>query len=96
MKSKMTEIEAQMLLFQDTLNHNEELKQENDQYLFRINEYESRIKNFKMIISERDNEIMKILKEQEKDKLQLKTLIEKNNQLEYSVSLAEFFHKDFI
>ena len=26
MKSKMTEIEAQMLLFQDTLNHNEELK----------------------------------------------------------------------
>ena len=39
---------------------------------------------------------MKILKEQEKDKSQLKTLIEKNNQLEYSVSLAEFFHKDFI
>ena len=36
MKSKMTEIEAQMELFQDTLNHNEELERMSDQHWSRL------------------------------------------------------------
>ena len=96
MKSKVTEMEAQMLLFQDTLTQNDELQRENDQYQHQIKENECKIKKLELVISEKDNEMKKTAKEQEKDKSQIEKLTKKISELKYNVGLYEFITQDFM
>lgn len=96
MKSKVTEMEAQMLLFQDTLAQNDELQRKNDQYqdqkdeLQRLcDQYLLKIQDHQEKMREKDTEISKLTKEHEIDQATLEKLKEQNEQLDFRVRHAD-------
>jgi len=96
MKSKVTEMEAQMLLFQDTLAQNDELQRKNDQYQDQKDEmqrlcdqYLLKIQDHQEKMREKDTEISKLTKEHEIDQATLEKLKEQNEQLDFRVRHAD-------
>ena len=119
MKLKTTSLEAQLLLYQETLEQKEELQRlcnqylskiqdykkklcdnvdlqrENDQYRNQINEYDSKNKKFETIICEKNKEMMKLLKVQNKNNSQIKTLTKQCEECDYQRRLSQDLLNEF-